>query len=267
MYQGIELEKVFTINTIFSAFGKKYDSNYYFEGESHDFWETVFVVDGEIGVTAGSELFVLKKGQAIIHEPMEFHRLWSEGNTCPELVIFSFAAKNVPEYSSKIFEIEDISAPGKILEEIRKNFDAEDFALKNIKNSMGYQLSVKKLEMFLIENVSQKLTGEQTIKSKAAENYAAIVNVLENNIDKNLVISDVARMCRMSEINVKKTFSKYSGMGIMAYFNHLKINSALTMIKSGRTVAETAAALGFSNQNYFSTVFKRIMGHPPTYYR
>lgn len=40
----------------------------------------------------------------------------------------------------------------------------------------------------------------------------------------------------------------------------------MDMLKSGMSVKETAAALGFANQNYFSTVFKRITGSAPTKY-
>ena len=56
-------------------------------------------------------------------------------------------------------------------------------------------------------------------------------------------------------------------MGVMAYFNKMKIESAQNLIKNGMTVQETANMLGFSNQNYFSTVFKRITGKSPTFYK
>ena len=267
MYRAVELDNVLAIEKIYTAFGKKYDSSYYFEGEAHDFWEIVIVVDGEIGVTAGSDLFMLKKGQAIIHEPMEFHRLWSEGSTSPELVIFSFAAKNVPEYSAKIFEIADIARPKKILEEMQNSFDGGEYKLTGISDNIRSQIAIKKLEMFLIETISQKLAEAVNVKSRAAENYATIVTLLENNLDKNFSVADIAKMCNMSEINLKKTFSKYSGIGVIKYFNRLKVTAATEMIKNGMSVAETAAALGFANQNYFSTVFRRVAGNPPSFYK
>lgn len=267
MYKAVELDNYFAIKKIYTAFGKKYGSSYYFEGESHNFWEIVMVVDGEIGVTAGSELFILKKGQAIIHEPMEFHRLWSEGSTCPEIIVLSFEAKNVPEYCSKIFEIGDVSKPKKILEEMQSCFNLGEYALVGINDSIKSQLAIKKLEIFLIETLSQRLPEKTSVKSRTAENYTAIVTVLENNVTKPLSVPEIAKMCNMSEINLKKTFSKYSGMGVIKYFNRLKIAEATEMIKNGMSVAETAAALGFANQNYFSTVFKRITGNSPGFYK
>ena len=269
MYQPVEIKNAFQIKKLYTAFRHRYDSNYYFDGEYHNFWEFVAVTDGEIGVTAGSDVLVLKKGQAILHEPMEFHRLWSEGSTCPEIVIFSFAADNMPEYFSKIFELKDVSIPAEILTEIKNSFDIEAGNVKKVKDerNLAYQFAVKKLEMFLLETVSQKLKSTLQLKTKTAKNYNAIVTVLENNIDKNLSVSDIAKMCNISEINLKKTFSRYSGMGVIQYFNHLKIMAATNMLKNGMMVKETAAALGFSNQNYFSTVFKRVTGFSPTNYK
>lgn len=268
MYKAVEVEKVFEIEKIYTAFGKKYGINYYFEGESHDFWEIVMVAEGEIGVTAGSDLFMLKKGQAIIHEPMEFHRLWSEGSTCPEIIVFSFDAKNVPAYSSKIFEFSDVTKPKMILEEIRHNFNFRDYSAGGpVRDRAGSQVALKKLEIFLIEALSQKLAEGVNVKSRTAENYRAIVTLLESSIDKNLSVSEIAKMCNMSEINLKKTFSKYSGLGVIKYFNQMKVTAGIEMIKNGKSVAETAESLGFVNQNYFSTVFRRIAGNPPSYYK
>ena len=93
-----------------------------------------------------------------------------------------------------------------------------------------------------------------------------IVKVLENNIDQNLSVSDISKICNMSETNVKKTFSRYAGMGIMHYFNYIKMNAAISMLENGMSVNETAQHLGFSNQNYFSTAFKRVYGMSPLYY-
>ena len=269
MYKSVNVEEIFKINKIYTAFKSDYDSNYYFDGEYHNFWEIVIVTDGEIGVTAGSDVFVLKKGQAVIHEPMEFHRLWSEGSTRPEIIIFTFGAENMPHYSSKIFEIEDVFQADKILEDIQKGFGTADFQdVDGVKiNGIKYQTAVKKLEIFILETISQKLIEDMPVKTKGAGNYAKAVSVMEENLEKNLSVSDIAKMCNMSEIGLKKTFSKYSGMGVMAYFNRLKIAEATDMLKRGISVREVSLNLGFLDQNYFSTVFKRIDGNPPSFYR
>lgn len=266
MHGFVDLKQVFRITGFYTAFENRYGSNYYFDGENHNFWEIVIVMEGEIGVTAGSDVYLLKKGQAIIHEPMEFHRLWSEGNTCPHIIIFSFDAENMPEFTSKIFEIQDKTKAVEILFEMKEKFEIDGGNVKAVKESSQvlYQLTLKKLESFILTALSQKAKKGRVLKSRMAENYTNIVTVLEKNINKNMSVAEIADMCNMSEINLKKTFSKYAGMGVMNYFNQVKITAAKSMLKEGLTVKETAEKLGFSNQNYFSTVFKRVTGKAPS---
>ena len=67
----------------------------------------------------------------------------------------------------------------------------------------------------------------------------------------------------MSNINLQKTFSKYAGVGVMEYFNRAKMQRATEVLRLGASVKEAALQVGFHDQNYFSTVFKRITGRSP----
>lgn len=269
MFGNVDVNNVFKITALHTAFEEKFHSSYYFNGEYHNFWEMVIVLEGKLGVTAGSDIFQLKKGQAVIHEPMEFHRLWSEGDSQPKIIVFSFSALNMPEYFSKVFEIADTNIPIMILSSIKSAFETKDYNVTGIKDTsnIDYQLSLKRLELFILDRIPHKTRKGGNLESQTAKNYTAIVNILEDNMDKRLSVSDIAELSKMSQINLKKTFSRYSGMGVMEYFNQLKINAAIPMLKNGLSVQETALSLGFLNQNYFSTVFKRITGKSPSHYR
>ena len=52
-------------------------------------------------------------------------------------------------------------------------------------------------------------------------------------------------------------------MGVMSYFTRLKIRAAVALLEQGVSVREASDALGFVSQNYFCTVFTRIMGKSP----
>lgn len=265
----VNLPDVFRIQSIYTAFERFYDYNYQFRGERHNFWELVIVMDGQIGVTANTEVFTLSKGQAILHEPMEFHRLWNVENQCTTIIVFSFKAESVPNYHSKTFEIQDINAAKNVLRRIQSSFCFENRNLIGIKEGSitKSQIALKYLETFILELFNQQLEVHTSMSSRSMKNYTTIVNILESNVDQNLDIAEIARLCNMSEINLKQTFSKYAGMGVKNYFNRLKVNAAIPMIQNGATVQEVSDSLGFSSPNYFSTVFKRITGHVPSYYR
>ena len=127
---------------------------------------------------------------------------------------------------------------------------------------------VLRLELLILSMFQNyKIPRIDAIKSQVALNYMKIAKILEDNVDKNLSIEDIARLCNMSSSNVKKCFSMYSGSGVISYFNTLKIKKAMKLLGNGMTIEETAYKLGFSDRNYFSTVFKRISGYPPTHYK
>ena len=55
-------------------------------------------------------------------------------------------------------------------------------------------------------------------------------------------------------------------MGIHKYLLKLKTAAAIQLLQQGCSVNEVSRQLGFANQNYFSTVFKRETGLPPSRY-
>ena len=267
MYKGVDLNDIFRITALYTAFSADFPSTYSFSGEYHNFYELVYVTEGSIGVTAGNDIYILHKGQSILHEPMEFHRIWSENNTNPSVIIISFGADNMPGYSSKVFNPDNSSRINEVFSLISSGFVITDDHVTAINDASASVQAIKALELFLLESISQSPGKRELVKSASARNFSKIIRTLENNIEKNLSVSDIARMCNMSENSVKKTFSRYLGTGIMNHFNKLKITVAISMLENGLTVREISEALGFQNQNYFSTVFKRIMGKSPTEYK
>lgn len=268
MYTDVDLSSHFRFKTIYSVFKDKISSDYFFSGERHKMWEVVIATDGKLGVVADTNAFILKKGQAILHEPWEFHRLWSEAPET-EFIIFTFTAENMPNYISKIFDVEDIDKIDDLVDEIRTLYDFTDHHITNPRENceIKCQIAIKKLENFLLETILQKTVTESATPSKTAKSYAMIVNVLENNLDRRLSLDEIAKLCNMSKVNLSKIFSKYSGMGVIAYYNQMKINYAIPMLKGNMSVKEVAEKLGFENQNYFCTVFKKFRGKSPSQYR
>ena len=76
-------------------------------------------------------------------------------------------------------------------------------------------------------------------------------------------MDEIGMNCGLSVSTMKNLFRQFNSMGIHEYFLHLKIEEAVRLLGTGMTVGETAECLGFSNQSYFSTVFKRLTGESP----
>ena len=237
-------------------FGDRYD----FSGEAHPFYELVYVLSGTAGITAGEKVYSLNAGQCLLHPPNEFHRIRSEKGTEPHVLNLSFHASAMPSYEGRIF------APDLKLQE---EFLEISFAVRDgLRSSNEAMLNEQRLrlERWLLHAMRNASEAGVT-ESSGALRYAEIVSVLQAHINEQLSAGEIALLCRMSLSNLKKIFTKYAGMGVSRYFMEMKMRRAAELLRNGRRVGEVAAELGFLDQNYFSTVFRRIMGAPPGQYR
>lgn len=268
MLRGCFIEKVIHVTSLFTIFEVTYPEDYVFEGESHDFWEMVCVIEGKLGVTAGTDIFRLEAGMAVIHKPMEFHCLWSEENTCPHIIVMSFSAEKIPEFSGKLFSLTPEQT--KELSALRLRSETL-FGLEGIRvcrvpagQESEAHIFVSRFENLLLGMISGQSEEFQTVTSPRAEHFRRIVGFLEQNLGEALRLSDIAGAGSMSEAGVKKLFQKYTGIGVMNYFLRMKMQASLDSLRKGCSIKETAAAFGFADPNYFSVAFKRIYGMPPT---
>ena len=93
-YTSICLPQIFTIDRIYSIHYFEYMSNFHFTGESHDFWEFLYVDKGEVLVTSQDQKLTLHQGQVIFHKPNEFHNVEANGIVAPNLIVISFSCKS-----------------------------------------------------------------------------------------------------------------------------------------------------------------------------
>lgn len=266
MYNSVDVSQGFHIRGLYTAFTQSIGSDYFFVGERHNFWELVFLLEGKVGVTAGEDARIMEAGQGVLHSPMEFHRVWYAG-TPAKILVFSFRAEGLADDAAGRFHQANSRRLENLLEKTRQGFRTDGIFLTGLIRELEAQQIVKEWELFLLELLMQRGPVPKQPRTRPEKNYATIVRMLENNVSRNLSIEELADLCTMSPVSVKQTFSRYAGMGVMNYFNRLKVQAAMAMLREGSSVQETAAALGFSSQNYFSTVFKRIQGLSPTEYK
>lgn len=266
----VPVGKVLELTSLMTAFEVTYGSDFYYPGESHDFWEMVCVLDGEINITADERVMMLHERQLVFHKPMEFHRLWSANKTCPHLIILSFKAAFFFQPKEFIFNVsqEQIALLQKLIALSREVFLFEDICTVAVKpeKKVEFQLFVNMLEQFLLEVFHSSGALHVKNKSQSAQNYALVVNTLHAHLDQQLTLSQIAQLTNMSESNIKRIFEQYANIGVMKYFTLLKIRKAISLLQSGMNVSETAAQLGFQEPCYFSTVFKRVTGFAPREY-
>ena len=235
--------------------------NHDFVGERHPFYELVYVIKGSVGVTAGNQAFQLNEGQMILHPPEEFHRIWSVGESQPHVINLSFYAASMPLSQGRVLELQrdDGDRLQAIANDVRRGIKNADRQLLNEQRLL--------LELFLLRVIGKGENNVPPSDSASALRYAEIVNLLREHLCEPLTAQEIANLANMSLSSLKKTFTHYAGMGVIAFFTEMKMRHAVILLQSGKRVGETALELGYTDQNYFSTVFHRVMGSAPGAYR
>lgn len=260
MIKFTPIEEAFSITGFYSAIKFDWNDQFVFNGESHGFWEAVFVESGEVEVTEDENVYVLGAGNMIFHAPMEFHRIKSSGGTEPKGFIFSFDASGaLPEtIKSGIFTLE----PSQI--DRFKSISEKIYAIFYGESSQLLATEVKALlTAFIIKLASKQAISGGSMTQSAME-YRRIVSFMTLGVCENLTLADVARECNVSVSYVKLLFNSYAGISPKNYFNQLRIRRATEFLTEGLSVTEVSEKMNFSSANYFSSFYKKHTGITPS---
>ncbi|MBQ8340801.1 MAG: helix-turn-helix transcriptional regulator [Clostridia bacterium] len=270
MWQLHPIERAVRLSGFYTAFQSVFSPDYVFRGESHDFYELVLIVSGSLGITAGSNSFVLEGPAAVLHPPMEFHALRAERGTAPELLIFSFEATAIPIFQKRIFSLSEknIQRARNALALLKSsnvmNHNAEHDSIP-VKTKEA-QRALMEIETVLLTLSESDLLTAETATSTGDRNYRRALQVMEEHLELSLDTAELAKLAHISPSLLKKLFARYAGVGVMEYFRTRKVNAAIPFLREGSSVQEVAGRFGFSTPGYFATVFRKITGHPPSYY-
>lgn len=284
-YVKTVLDEEIIVKRIVTVHYFEYRKDFAFTGEKHDFWELVYVDKGEINVTADERVYRLGHGEIIFHAPNEFHTLSANGKVAPNLVIVSFECKSraMKFFQNKLLSISQDQK--KVLSQIVK--EAEDSFLTPLNNPYttqmvkadahrfgSFQMIKLSLEHLLISLYRSNQLGQadqkpiSAIKERFEQDIIEeVLAFLNENINTALRFSDIVKYANISETALKTTFSNRMGMGIMHYFNTMKIEKAKILIREEQfNFTQISALLGYDSIHYFSRQFKRLTGMSPSEY-
>ena len=91
---------------------------------------------------------------------------------------------------------------------------------------------------------------------------------IDDNFSKDISLDDISRMMNLSPYYFSKLFKEKTGENYVEYLTRIRIERAKEMLKSpDKTMKEICSEVGYSDPNYFSRIFKKVVGLPPTEYR
>ena len=188
----------------------------------------------------------------------EYYSEWQSGAVgAYETVIFTISGR------SGRLELSDRIAV--LVPENENNFTESIGDLKKVwlAGAPGYRLEFK-ARLYLLIKAIVLLKMKKEVKAKYKSIYRGIMHI-ENNYLCDTTVDELAEMCHVSTSTFRRLFVEYKGETPIKYRNTLRLKRAEELLKSGEyTVAEAAEACAVPDAAYFSKLFKKVIGYPPS---
>ena len=291
-YIKTKLHREIVINSIITLHYFEYMKDFVFRGESHDFWEFLYVDKGTVSVCSDDRWVTLNTGDIIFHKPNEFHAIKSIGKSSPNLVVVSFITSSPAirffEKKSCTLNKDERYYISQLISEAKNAFSTpmhipsvEKVEIRKDAPFASQQLVILYLELFLIkvyrnhsESVSEHrpfLTVPTEVPAQKVNSrnvlFQEILQFLEFHISESLSVADICSNFSISRSALQVLFHEKLGCGIIEHFNNMKIKRAKEIIQNGTmNLTELAYFLSYSSLPYFSKQFKKVTGMSPKQY-
>jgi AraC-like DNA-binding protein len=248
----------------------------------HDFFEFVFISRGTMTHVVNGSATILVPGDLFLIIPGEIHAyidprdafiynclFTSEAipaNECESLPVIGsilYGAASPPQMLKVHVSPKRIQVISYILETLYDESRAEN---------PGKAVALKSLLTFFLVEASRafiegpKFQKEQT--TSYTNNIRTISDAIYGRLGQKLRIRDLAEEAGLSPGHFCRLFKEIYGITPQDYISRLRITFAMTQINATRLpIADIAQECGFQDQNYFSRVFRRLVGMTPVEYR
>lgn len=251
---------------------------------SHDFLELVYIEEGRATHVLNGQESAVKKGNYLIIDYGASHKYRSIGDGTVKVINCLFlptfldkSLKNCRKFSevmgNYLIKIDSgmltqnpsqtvfCDEDGKIYDIIKNML--EEFNVKN----KGY---IEVMRANLIEIIVRTLRKIMDTDREYTGDKVTLCmkEYVHNNFSENLSLTDISKQLNYSLSYLSIKFKKDTGMNFNDYVQRYRVERSCTMLKnSNKKIYDIAKAVGYTDQKYFNTVFKRIMGMTPYRFR
>lgn len=273
----VDITKIVTIH--YYEFGPQFA----FQGESHDFWEMVYVDKGSVSVCRDNEEITLSQGEVVFHRPNEFHSIRAL-DSAPNFFVISFvspslAMKHFERYRTTLNRIHK-SYLSSIITEAEATYiiPKNDTALRRLQRRpnapLGSEQLIKsyleQLLILLLRSIIRHDGANHTPSMSIQETplVAAMKLYITTRCEEAVRIDDICQAFGYSKSFLSRLFREHTGDSLAAFARKKKIERAKQLIREGHlNFAQIATKLSFDDPQYFSRVFKQECGMTPTEYK
>lgn len=206
------------------------------------------------------------RGQAILVPSSHSHSYGASGKDPWRIYWFHFTGHGATELLKWTpFSQKSPVIPCPASDSLRRHFRT---ALATVER--GYSdHSLLELSRVLINVLSLlHARNPSSFKDRQGQRIEQVMDYMRENVERPETLSNYAERCGFSVSRFSETFKKHCGVSPMVYLTELRIQRACQLLDTTDLhVGEIADQLGFHDNLYFSRLFRKHAGMPPTQYR
>ena len=247
-----------------------FPAGYSYGPHKHEDIEIVCVDSGVciIKLQDENKYVYINKGEGIIIYPGTIHTF----------IIDDKSKCRVTQIQFTLADIEDVNELSKSYKFInslysKKPYETFDNCLEvkgcinRINNNMGSNSLIMLYILELVVHLSNSLSSidNNEVKDKKLQQIIEYINM---HLSEKIVIEDMCDEFNISSRYLRKKFNDTLGINVNHYITLMRINLAKKLLAERTlSIVQVAGESGFGSSQYFSHVFKKMVGVTPTQYR
>ncbi len=217
-----------------------------------------YTVNGEVHSLSAGDLFFAKPNELITYsahetEPWEYYWVGFNGPYANKIT-YKLPFKS----STPTHKCSDFSAMEKVFSQLFNSRGTEPYS---------ETLMVGHLYILIAELIKEAQLAEPQKASTSSRYVNNAIKFIQFNYSSDIGIDDIASAVGVSRSHLYRVFINNIGKSPVDYLTGYRINEACFLLKNSHlSIAEIAVSVGFYDQFYFSRVFKKAKGIPPSKY-
>ncbi|PWN67980.1 AraC family transcriptional regulator [Chryseobacterium oncorhynchi] len=135
----------------------------------------------------------------------------------------------------------------------------------NSQKDIMADFALKELLIRLMQTQARSLVEKNIVKNRSRMGF--VVDYIKRNLHQKLSIDSIAKLAYVSKSNFFKMFRDELGVSPNDFILQERISKAKELLAGQNSIKETAFQTGFSDTNYFTRVFKQLVGVTPKSYQ
>lgn len=236
----------------------------------HEGYEMLYLISGNLNFFIDDKIFAVAPGNIMMIPQEAIHKSYNSASKY-ERVVWNFTDhmidKEILPLVRGLFKHQVYAPDVKFMQEIIKQFRAE-WHNEHKHEPLSFYFSKQYLNLLLLYLIRHKDRFIVRGTNIANPSIDRLIKYINQNYKNPITLREFSQKLRLTPNYISKLFSENTGMGFKEYLTGVRIKNARDMLENTEEpISKIASECGFNDCNYFSTIFKNVIGLSPKRYR